>query len=227
MNDPTAPVNDTTYEVREKVTPKYRIKFDGVRSLGELSDYIWYTPAPIYLWGGFDDRNWHDLISKTGVKLLWYKFQKPIFSGLECGSDPDWNYTLWGADSKSWEKIADFVIESSAVNIPNSMVCRYGIQELVIFDPLVTDSSGLISETTPKINVNAFCALTNKWQICFSYPRPGELPKTVRLKPSAKHQRLANRVLQGKKLSTTKMFENYGEVIKETSARDNISKGIF
>jgi hypothetical protein len=174
-----------------ETVPKNKIKFSTVKRLSDVKGFVWYTPAILYLWGRFWDLQWSDLLLKHSVKLLWHKFDKPIFKGLVAESD-EWNYTLWAAKEDEWDTICDFILSSCVMDAESKTLIQYGLQTFSVVDPLLQDKSGIVSQSSSSVLINAFAVASNYYQVAFSPTEKFyDMPQVRTFKPMAKQKLLA------------------------------------
>ena len=216
MTDPFELKTDRQYEFTPFVVPKYQIKFANVKRLANLSQYMWYTPAPIYLWGRYTDINLSDIVSEYDIKIYWYRFNKPVFKGLTINNDPSWNHMLWACDASKWKSLVDGVLESVQFNTQTKTLYTYALQELFISDPLQADTSVLVTRETDKLKVHAFCPLTNLRQIAFNPNRSSHLsiPDICSLAPSKKLLYRATRLFENSAVTQDNAFEFYKKLLE-------------
>lgn len=196
------PVKDSFYLLSKetKVVPKLRLDLSKLELLSQAQGYVWFSPAAIYLWGQFSDQDLFDYYAKSEVKILWYKFEKPIFSGLQRDLDSSWNHALWAVSEQDWRPLSDFILEILKVDTARKMIFNYGIQEFSVIDPLVADKKVLLPPGSGKIRVSFFGVLTNMWRIAVDLKTSQDrgLPGVVRFKPSALQQRVAYQTFKSK-----------------------------
>lgn len=218
------------YEFKPFVVPKYKIQFSGVKRLSNLKQYVWYTPAPIYLWGRYTDINLSDIMAEYDLKIYWHKFNKPIFKGLEINQDATWNHTLWAADLDTWKRLVDGILESVQFDITAKKLYNYALQDLVIMDPLQIDQAGIATSQIDRLTIHAFCPVTNKNQIAFSPNRKSfmELPHICSVKPTNRSLYLATRLFENPKLTQDNAFDLYNKLLELESdlAYENKIKSI-
>lgn len=204
------------YEFKPFTVPKYKIQFSNVKRLSNLSQYVWYTPAPIYLWGRYTDINLSDIMAEYELKIYWYRFNRPIFKGLELNQDPAWNHTLWAADKETWAKLTNGILESVQFDVEAKKLYNYALQELVIMDPLQMDQSGIVTKQTDQLKIHAFCPITNKNQIAFSPNRKNfiELPHICSIKPTKRSLYLATRLFENPNLTQDNAFDLYKKLLE-------------
>lgn len=96
-----------------------------------------FTPAALYLHGGWTDQLWCDYMAAQGDVVFYHdRFGSKIFSGLELGSDSDWNYVLWAVERRYWESLVNFCCSIVTVGQRLGPWRGVGLQYLRVLDPL-------------------------------------------------------------------------------------------
>ena len=144
---------------------KRPLKFaDSVNNLQPfLTHFTFFTPAPAYLWGYFQDIILQDFQLQRGEVVEFYhaRFKCPIFGGLETPDGDDaWNCVLWAIESRHWEAFANHVCGAVMNDEARKAVFRYAIQELTVADPLTIDKAGIIT-AVPTMPVAAIGVRSN------------------------------------------------------------------
>lgn len=214
MTDPNNPgVEEKQYNFKPFRVPKYQVKFENARQLSDIQGYQWYTPAALYLWGRFSETNLGEIVSRTDVKIFWYKFDKPVFQHF----GPEWNHILWAASDEDWPKIVDGVLETVQFDIPQEALYQYGLQGLSILDPLHVDRERVVTTKTPEVPIKAFGVLSNKGQTAFvstAKPVKGKLPGMSTSKPQPQHVKAAAMLFADKNITQDDAFEKYKIIMK-------------
>lgn len=140
--------------------PKIKIPLDRAESLAVMQqDFVFFTPAALYVKGGFTDAPLIDHMVEMGedVPLYHYKFNRPLFKGLESRSgDKAWNHVLWAVPIPFWEAFSNFVASLTIADRDTNSVMRYGVQELEILDPVAVDKLTVLGVALPRVTVYAF-----------------------------------------------------------------------
>jgi hypothetical protein len=217
-DEPIKPKADKFYEFKPFRVPKYRVTFQQASQLADVPGYVWYTPAPIYIWGRYSDVNLADMVQQFDTKIFWYRFDKPVFSGFTVNGDPGWNHVLWAAQEDQWKKIVDTVLETVQFDLPNKKLYQYALQRLSIYDPLSVDTQRIIQPSTPVIEIKVFAVLSNERQYAFdvrnSTVKP--TPQLVTFKPDPLHINAANKLFGIPGLTQDKAFDRYKQIMLET-----------
>ena len=209
---------DKEYHFKPEVVPKKRVVFSNVRSLAAVEKYVWYTPALVYLWGRFSDTPLTDIVQRVGSPVLWYRFDKPFFEGLEAGQDTSWNHILWGCPRESWDKFVDAVLETAQFDLSRRILYTYALQETQIYDPLTVDRDRLfVPDRTPRIKVGVFAVCTNKFQIAMSPNAQLHKPKPIRLEPDKTVKRLALQFFATGNLTEENAFGRYKQFLLQAN----------
>lgn len=228
------PKADKYYNFKPFRVPKYRVEFQRANQLTDVPGYVWYTPAPIYIWGRYSDINLGDLVQQFDIQIFWYQFDKPIFYGFTVNDNPSWNHVLWAAREDQWKKLVDGILETVQFDLPNSKLYQYALQSLKIYDPLATDVARLVTPKTPVIEIKAFAVLSNERQYAFDTRKENLMatPQIVTFKPNPIHVNAANKLFGDKNLNQDKAFERYKKILLaeqdgdyERKYKDELRKG--
>jgi len=212
MSQPNDGVEDEFYKFKSFRVPKYQIKFEKAAKLSDIQGYVWYSPAALYLWGRFTETNLAEIISRTNIKIFWYKFDKPIFDHF----GPEWNHLLWAASVEDWPKVVDAVLETVQFDIPLEILYQYALQEFSIIDPLSVDKARVVLATTPEVPIQAFAVLSNKGQTAFNTKAKavrGKRPSMSTFKPQPVHQKAAKLLFAGENLTQDGAFQRYKSIM--------------
>jgi len=137
-------------------------------SLSVFPEWVWYTPAPVFLWGGLNDVILSGLQQELDIEYYQGVFNTTIFSGFESGGSAFWNHTLWAISRESWVPFKDALLGVTTVDVENHLMVKYGLQEVTIYDPIAIQNDTLISPKTPVITIYAFGVMTNKSTVAFN-----------------------------------------------------------
>jgi len=154
---------------------KRELKVGQVKNLqGFSSEFVFFTPAILYLYGGFRDSPFADLMYMTGtdIPLYYRKFAKPIFVGLEAPSNgnADWNYVLWAVHVEHWKAVSDWLVSITLSYSDHGEVAGVGEQLLTIVDPLAEERVLLYHDRLPRMSVYAFGLNGSKFRAYFKQP---------------------------------------------------------
>lgn len=214
MTDPSnGGIEDKQYQFKPFRVPKYQIKFEKASKLSDIEGYVWFTPAALYAWGRFSETNLSEIVSRTDIKIFWYKFDKPIFSNF----GPDWGHMLWAVTAESWTTFVDGVLETVQFDIPRQVLYQYALQVVSILDPLSVEKDRVVLSTTPEIQINAFAVLSNTGQLAFDSkvkPVKGKLPGMNTFKPDPVHVKAANMLFSDANITQDDAFQKYGDIMK-------------
>jgi len=142
---------------------KYPLRLGAAAALGDvLDEYVFFTPASLYLHGYFCDAPLIDFVWEMGgdVRLYHRRFNRPIFRGLETrDGDKDWNHVLWAIKREFWANFNDFLISTvlSFREATPPHLSMFAEQEVTILDPLAVDRTVLYRADLPMLVVSAFC----------------------------------------------------------------------
>lgn len=178
-----------------------QVKFpSSATSLSLFPQWVWYTVAPAALWGGLTDEVLAAVQQVTNITYHQYVFDKPIFQGFTFGGRPHWNHSLWAVESEKWEALQDELLKVTLVDTESSTMVKYGLQELVIHDPLFADKKNIVSLKSPKATIYSFGVMSNKRTVAFN-PAEGlkKLPSVFTMKPEPSIVSLADKALAEKR----------------------------
>jgi hypothetical protein len=125
--------------VGEYTAEKFEMNFGAATSLAPFTArYKFFSPALLYLFGRFNDGPLVDFAAEDKPKYLYLyrKFDTKIFSGMDCGYDPSWNYVLWGMPLDYWPAFESFMLSLALYDPAEQNVYRVGAQDVHIFDPI-------------------------------------------------------------------------------------------
>jgi hypothetical protein len=210
------PKADKYYTLQPFRVPKYRVKFQNARRLTDVPGYVWYSPAALYLWGMYEEKNLADMVRAMNAKFFWYRFDFPIFSGLVSATDNAWNHTLWAAEETQWPQILDMVLETVQFNIPQQLLFQFALQQVEVYDPLSLDLSRAVLPSTPRTNVKFFAVQSNLQQYALELKgRDPHMPPAVRrFKPDKLHVAAARTLFRNPNLTQDNAFSSYREILR-------------
>ncbi len=178
-----------------------RIKFpSSATALSLFPQWTWYTVAPAALWGGLTDEILAAIQQVTGLTYHQCVFDTPVFSGFKRGNNPHWDHCLWAVPTDKWAVLQDEILKVTLVDTDSSTMVKYGLQELLIHDPLFADKKKHVSLESPKATVYSFGVMSNKTTIAFN-PAAGlrQLPSVFTLKPEDSIVELSEKALAEKR----------------------------
>ncbi len=186
------------------VIQKYPLVLGEARALRSLtSDYVFFTPAILYLSGLFSDAVLIDFMQGVGTEVRFYhhKFQAPIFRGLLTpDGDEDWNYVLWAIRKPFWKAFQDFLCSVTITKPDRRLLVGIGYQELKVLDPLTVDKHRIVTAESSVLGVGAFGLNGNKYIFAFqpsADPRV-TLPLVQRYQPGQGMNAFAEALFAGK-----------------------------
>tara|TARA_R110002020_G_scaffold276042_2_gene491249 strand:- start:14498 stop:15169 length:672 start_codon:yes stop_codon:yes gene_type:complete len=167
-------------------------------SLSAFPEWVWYTPAPAFLWGGLSNTILSGLQQELNIEYYQGIFNTVIFSGFENGGNSFWNHTLWAAKQEEWGILKDALLGVTNVNTEHNLMVKYGLQEVLVYDPIAVQNSNLISPETPVATIYAFGVMSNKSTIAFN-PATGvsSHPHVYTIPPDPGIVELSNQLLKG------------------------------
>jgi hypothetical protein len=119
---------------------KHALNIGAAKRLCELEgEYVFFTPAVLYLYARFIDAPLIDYIVAMGedVPLYYYVAPQAIFSGLETPSgDRAWNHALWAVARPYWQSLHDWIGSLILIYQDTRTVFGIGSKEFVVPDPL-------------------------------------------------------------------------------------------
>ena len=172
------------------------IRFQGnPDTLSNFPQWVWYTIATPALWGGLDDEVLSIVQQETSLTYHRMVFDKPIFSGF----DLHWNHTLWAVQQVEWSKLKHEFLGVTKIDTSTSVMVKYGMQELTIFDPIHMDKTSLASPTSPTHVIYAFGVMSNVKTVAFNPAQSlVECPRVYTFKPQQEIVVIADKVLEEK-----------------------------
>lgn len=218
---------DEFYQFKPFRVPKYQIKFDNASRLSDIQGYKWYTPAALYLWGRFSESTLSDIVQRMDLKVFWYKFEQPIFSGFAVGGDRSWDHALWACEEDQWSRFVDLLLEIVQFDIPNSCLYHYALQSITVLDPLNVESNRIATAATPEVKISTFAVLTNKGQYAFDSSfdaKSSGLPRMASYPPNRRHVAAADKLFSIPGLNQDKAFESYKEVINNSQDEEYLKE---
>lgn len=138
---------------------KHPLRIGPAKSLRDLEpEYAFFTPAVLYLYGGFRDAPLADFVhGNPGAQFFYHKFPRAMFRGLDARSNGDtaWNYVLWAVRRDYWAAFAAWMVGTTLTYAEDKMVIRVAEQAVVVTDPL-GDPLGYYPAGPAKVTVAAF-----------------------------------------------------------------------
>ena len=132
-------------------------------SLAEYQqEFRFFTPALLYLYGGFSNNIFQDFVNQyqhtTNLRIAFFVYQAkhPIFQGLEAGTDPVWNYHLFGLRRVHWTAFESFMLSVALAKMEEGVLIRIGYQEVEIADPIVLDRQRIVPTNLPLVTVVSY-----------------------------------------------------------------------
>lgn len=140
---------------------KYELSVGVAKNLqGHASEYAFFTPAILYLYGRFRDAPLADFVYMAcpDAKFYFKRFDRPVFRGLEARSNgnPDWNHVLWAIRGEHWKLFSDWMVSVTLTYSDTGSVAGIGEQRFTVIDPLAAAHSSVWHGGLPRIEVSAF-----------------------------------------------------------------------
>lgn len=177
---------------------KFELNVGQARNLrGFAEEFAFFTPAILYLRGGFRDAPLADLSYMTGVNVRFYyrKFARPIFRGLDSrDGDKDWNHALWAVRREHWRLVSDWLVSITLTYSEVGEVAGIGEQRLVVTDPLAVERTVIYHGGLPTLEVSAFGINGSKFR---AYLKPGADLPGLAFDPPAEDMRVFAAALYG------------------------------
>lgn len=165
---------------------KYELKCGAASKLQDLAgEYAFFTPAILYVHGGFRDGPLIDFMYDLNVEVRFYykQFRKPIFRGLESRSngDPAWNFALWAVRSEYFQALNDFLVSLTFTYAEDKTTAGIGEQLVTIPDPLHVDRTFVYDPAMPQLPVTVFGINGSRYRAAMEVSdRPIASPPTLR-----------------------------------------------
>lgn len=175
------------------------IQFKGnPDKLSLFPQWVWYTIGAPILWGGLDNKILAAIQQETSVTYHKKAFDRPIFDGFDTPADGSiWNHVLWAVPQTEWLLLKNEFLGITNVDTESQVIIKYGLQELVIYDPLSVDK-GVVGNKLPTLNIYAFGVMSNKRTVAFNPAQKiVERPRVYTLKPEPEMITMARGVLAG------------------------------
>jgi hypothetical protein len=148
---------DSSYTLKAESVQK--IKFNIPDRFNELhpfrQSFTFFTPAIAYIYGRLNDAFFTDFLATYGqeVGFFHYRFNKPIFKGLEVNKEPSWNHVLWAVYNEHWEAFSDHFCSAVQLAPDVKQVVRFAEQEIDIADPLMLDRVAILPIKMPFMSI--------------------------------------------------------------------------
>jgi hypothetical protein len=167
-------------------------------ALSAFPEWVWYTPAPAFLWGGLNNIILSGLQQELNIEYYQGVFNTVIFSGFESEGSAFWNHTLWAIKQEEWAPFKESLLGVTNVDVENHLMIKYGLQEMNIYDPLAVQNNKVVSPETPVATIYAFGVMTNKSTVAFN-PAEGVVarPHVYTQAAAPEIVSLAEKILQG------------------------------
>jgi len=190
---------DSTDEQR---VPKYPMDFGQADSLDSFSNYQFFTPAILYLLGGFQDQSWAQMMLDLDqdLTLMFHRFDRPVFSGITApDGDKEWNYVLWATTQEEWQSIESYLLSMVFMDKPNRRMHKVGAQDVTVYDPLHLQKHRMLQPPFPTTDVVVLGINGNHACIGMDPNQRTELglPKLGRFPPQPKIIKFADTLFQG------------------------------
>jgi hypothetical protein len=168
---------------------KHPFGVGNAESLAALAGaFAFFTPALLYLYGGFRDGMLIDFMEGLGrdVPIYYRRFGRPLFARLEASDgSPDWNHALWAVHRDDYEPLAAFLLDSVLKDSVRRRVIRYAEQELEVADPVALDRRSVV-DSLPTVAVQVWAVNASHGIAALRRPagQPAALPALAFLPPA-------------------------------------------
>lgn len=130
-------------------------------TLKDLSaEYAWFSLALMYSRVPLMGRDpWADYVAESGhdeTFQVTIKFDRPIFRGLEIGTNREYNHVLWAIERERWDDYCKWMGRVSFVDRDQQTAVRLRTQTLSIADPLYFDKVVIMPVNCPMVEITAF-----------------------------------------------------------------------
>lgn len=106
-------------------------------------DFALYTPALLYLYGGFSDKLFWDFLQQydgaISAKLYHWATKQPVFRAANASEDP-WTRYIFAVNRMFWSHLQEFMLSVAVCETREQLLVRVGMQEMEIADPFVDHS---------------------------------------------------------------------------------------
>lgn len=217
-----------TEDIAERF-PKSKLNVSGSSALADMvKDYVFFTPAVLYLYGGLSDLAWIDLVKQrnSAFRIFHHKFQAPLFNGLELRIggqlvDSDWNHVLWAVETPVWFEIQRWLTNIVLVDYGTKFVVRYQYHELAVPDALALERTGRVSF----FNIGCFGVTTTQRTIYLESVNLGR-PRLKVTGPESYMERYTKALADYKNPLTTEELnlEDYIRSVSQRSGEDGADR---
>lgn len=157
-------------------TPIQLAKISQSAKLGDLKEYAWFTPALLYMYVPLtrDPLADFQVEHQLELQVFSFRFEKPIFRGLDVRNDSQWNHVLYGVEADKCEQLLEHLgtVGFMFNNVEPAVLCRLRTQPLEIIDPLVIDRGRTISLPADAVSITALCLDTSRG--CYYFRTQGD-----------------------------------------------------
>lgn len=159
------------------VVPKNRMTWTRARSLADMQErFAFFTPAILYLYGGFRDQMLADFAARHPDLEVWWGFtlfDQPLFRGLVAPDGDDaWNHALWCVPIETYKRLRPYLASVALSYEPTRWFAETGVRPVVIPDPIRR-------VTSMTVDVFGFSATDGTL-----YMKEGPLPTLAKAPPS-------------------------------------------
>lgn len=167
-------------EVDVETIPKIRLNIGAdVERLGQFEDrFVFFTPALLYLYGGFNDKFLSAFRAEQNREIPFYftSFDRPLFRGLRntLSGWGGWNHILWAID-REWFNKFDHHLLTQLVQPAPGTVCRYVRVDYAIKDPVYRDRATIDPMLWPSIDIPVYGVVYSKRSFLLSEAEPFDL----------------------------------------------------
>lgn len=179
---------------------KHELRLGRATSLADLqTEYVFFTPALLYVLSIVDDRPLCDLMWELGrdIPIYFKKFTWPMFRRLETpDGDRAWNHALWAVRPEHWEYFLDFYCSIAIRNHDKKQLYRVAAQDVVVVDPVRVEAKGLLLGSAATVQVTALGVNGTKFVAAFEqWPDPMLDPPRLKFYPPDEKTRVFAKAL--------------------------------
>lgn len=152
--------------IPNEVVEARTLRVSSATTLRDLeADYFCYTPALFYMFVRLNGiEPFVDFVQEYG-KQVWpfsIQFDKPVFRGLEVGSNPYWNHTLYFMEREHGIPYIKWMMLNAFLDRDSRVLSRVRYRNIWIADAVKLSKSAVLPTKLPIVQIMVFCLETNR-----------------------------------------------------------------